>query len=77
MQFPNAASIRFLWKSHVERVGLKFYAVGRRRPVSTFVDKEQKKIRYTCCLILRPRRRTLGASPHSVGFQSHALDGDL
>ena len=41
-------------------------AVGRRRLMSAFADREQNKS------ILYPRRRLLGASPHSVGIYSHA-----
>jgi len=52
-------------------VELKFYAMGRRRRVSTFVDKERSTL--ICCLTLCPRRRTVGASPHSVELQFHAL----
>jgi len=66
-------------------VGINSYAAGRRRPVSTCVEKEQSKKEqskkeqskkeqsiYTRRVSLCPRRRTLGASPHSVGIHSYA-----
>ena len=58
-------------------VELKFYAVGRRRQIrsnaegilAAFAGK-RLGVHYP---ILYPRRRLLGASPHSVGVYSHAI----
>ena len=50
-------------------VGVNSYAVGRRRPVSTFVEKDEE-CEYN--LILSRRGPRLGVSPHSAGVYSHA-----
>jgi len=52
-----------------EARGTKVLRCGAKRPVSAFADKEKTRVPVLFFYSVPcPRRRTLGASPHSVGL---------